>query len=230
MSRIKAILFDKDGTLFDFEATWSAWAAGAIRALADGDDALTGRLAEALGYDLAAETFRPESLVIAGTIEEQSAILAPHLDLPAAEITARIVTLSEDVPQREVVPLGPFLKDMRARGYGLGVATNDAEASARVHLRRAGALHLFDFVAGYDTGYGGKPGPGQLLAFAAAQGLSPGEIAMVGDSTHDLEAARHAGCVPVAVLTGPATEKTLSPLAAAVLPSIAVLPGWLSGV
>ena len=36
MSKIDAILFDKDGTLFDFSATWDFWAAGVIADFAGG--------------------------------------------------------------------------------------------------------------------------------------------------------------------------------------------------
>ena len=31
-----ALVFDKDGTLFDFHATWGAWSAGFIQELAGG--------------------------------------------------------------------------------------------------------------------------------------------------------------------------------------------------
>ena len=39
MVRINGVLFDKDGTLFDFHATWSRWSAALIAKLADGSAA-----------------------------------------------------------------------------------------------------------------------------------------------------------------------------------------------
>ncbi len=54
MDTITGLLFDKDGTLFDFEATWGAWAQGMAVELAGGDPALAGRLAAAIGFDLRA--------------------------------------------------------------------------------------------------------------------------------------------------------------------------------
>jgi phosphoglycolate phosphatase len=109
----------------------------------------------------------------------------------------------------------------------LGVATNDGEAPARAHLAIAGVSDLFDFVAGFDSGWGGKPAPGQLAAFVARTGLAPAHVAMVGDSRHDLMAGRAAGMRTVAVLTGIAEAPELSPLADAVLPDIGHLAGWL---
>jgi len=225
---VKAILFDKDGTLFDFDATWSVWAGRALRDLAAGDDRKAARLADALGYDFESVSFHPGSSVIAGTLEEQSeALLAEMPGWSLNDITARLVTLATDVQQVEVLSLAPFFAALRARGLKLGVATNDAEASARSHLESVSALALLDFLAGYDSGYGSKPQAGQLRAFAEAVALPEATIAMVGDSTHDLRAARAAGMIAVGVLTGPATEADLAPHADVVLPSIAELPAWL---
>ena len=127
----------------------------------------------------------------------------------------------------EAVPLVPLLSALRARGLRLGVATNDSEAPARAHLAAHGLTGLLDFVAGCDSGYGPKPGPGMCRAFAATQGLDPGRVFMVGDSRHDLEAGRAAGMRTIAVLTGIATAQDLAPLAEAVLPDIGALPALL---
>ena len=115
----------------------------------------------------------------------------------------------------------------RRSHFSLGVMTNDAEKGAQAHLKAAGIYDLLDFVAGSDTGYGSKPAPEPLLAFAKKTDLKVDEIAMVGDSLHDLQAANAAGMIRVAVLTGMATEKQLKNFADIVLPSIADLPDLL---
>ena len=94
----------------------------------------------------------------------------------------------------------------------------------------ADELEQFDFIAGYDSGHGHKPGPGMLLAFAAATGLEPGEIVMIGDSVHDLGVGPAAGAaLTIGVLTGPAAHEDLAPHADHVLDSIADLPALLAG-
>ena len=90
-------------------------------------------------------------------------------------------------------------------------------------------MDAFDFVAGYDSGFGAKPGPGQLQAACEYFGCAAGAAVMVGDSLHDLMAGRAAGMRTVGVLTGLAARAELSPLADAVLPDIGHLPGWLDG-
>jgi phosphoglycolate phosphatase len=94
-------------------------------------------------------------------------------------------------------------------------------------LSAVGVAGYFDFVAGYDSGHGAKPQAGQLLAFSAKVGVPSAQTAMVGDSTHDLSAARAAGMAAVGVLTGTASRADLSPLADVVLPDIGHLHGWL---
>lgn len=229
MARIAGIVFDKDGTLFDFLATWGAWCREVLDAESRGDSGLRAQMAEALGYDPGTGRFRPDSIVIGHTSGEVAAAILPFLPGETQEgLLARLDARAAAAPQRPAAPdLAALLAGLRARGLRLAVATNDTEAPARAHLRHAGIEGAFDFIAGYDSGHGGKPGPGQLLAFAGAFGLAPAACAMVGDSLHDLRAARAAGMVAVGVLTGFATAADLAPMADAILPSVADLPAWV---
>lgn len=225
---ISGILFDKDGTLFDFHATWSGWARRVLSDLAGGDAAHAAVLAGALGFDMDRAAFDPTSPVIAQTTEEVARALLPHL--PGRSLAGLMTVMNAQaavVDLAPAVPLAPFLAALRARGLKLGVATNDSEEAARAQLGMAGIGDAFDFIAGFDTGHGGKPAPGMLLAFAAAQGLDPAQVVMVGDSLHDLVAGRAAGMRAVGVLTGLATEADLAPMAEVVLPDIGHLPGWI---
>ena len=221
---IEAVLLDKDGTLFDFQATWSAPYLDLLDELAPGD--LRGPASEAMGFDEAAGRFRPDSIVIASTSREVAAVLSPVIARAPEEIVAVLGRFGRTTRQVPAVPLEPCLSSLR-RAYRLGLVTNDSEAPARAHLANAGVLELFEFVAGYDSGFGAKPAPGQLLAFADRVGVAPDAVAMVGDSAHDLLAARAAGMVAVGVLTGVAGEAELSGLADVVLPDIGHLEDWL---
>ena len=228
MNRYRGILFDKDGTLFDFATTWESWAASFLSRLSGGDVSGAVAMGQAIDFDLHSRTFAPGSIVIAGTPQQVAQALLPFR--PDMDETALLALLNEEAalaPQKPAVPLAPLLTGLRDRGMALGVATNDAEAPARAHLEAADAAGFFDFVAGSDSGFGGKPAPGQLLAFAETAGLNPADVLMVGDSLHDLHAAQAAGMTAIGVLTGYATQAQLAPHAAAVLPDIGHLPGWL---
>ena len=227
---IDGILFDKDGTLFDFRASWGRWAESFLADLAR-DDLHAAALAEAIGYLPATGGFRPDSVVIAATAADIATALAPHLPgQSVADLIQAIDEAAAGVVMAEVVPLAPLLASLRGRGLRLGVATNDTEVPARAHLDNHGLIPHLDFIAGYDSGYGPKPGPGMCQAFARSQGLDPGRVLMVGDSRHDLVAGRAAGMRPIAVLTGIAGAEELAPLAEAVLPDIGALPAFLDAL
>lgn len=227
MQDIRAILFDKDGTLFDFQATWGAWALGLLAELSQGDDDLARTMAGVLDFDPDARRFRPGSAVIAGTGREVAELLAPLTPARGlAALETHIARAAAAAPLVPAVPLRPLLSGLRAGGLRLGVATNDFESVARQHL--APQIDLFDFIAGFDSGYGGKPEPGMLLAFAAQIGVPPRAVLMVGDSRHDLIAGRAAGMATLGVLTGVATQDDLAPLADVVRPDIGHLPALLA--
>jgi phosphoglycolate phosphatase len=227
---IDGLLFDKDGTLFDFRISWGRWAQGFLAQIAR-DAAHAERLGRAIGFDPTTGSFAPDSPVIAATAADIAAALAPELPgVTVAELTDRIDASAAQAPMSQAVPLAPLMASLRERGLRLGVATNDSEAPARQHLQNHGITACFDFIAGYDSGYGAKPGPGMCLAFARQLGLDPARVAMVGDSRHDLEAGRAAGMRTIAVLTGIARREELAPHADVVLTDIGEIPDWLSGL
>ena len=224
MKKIDAIIFDKDGTLFDFQATWAPVFLQLLQDLPVGDR--LGDVADALGFDLAAKRFLPHSVVIAGTTGEVAGILAPATGLSHDEALLRLDAAGKRARQTPAVPL-PATLGALARQHTLGLVTNDSEGSARAHLEREAVLDLFAFVAGYDSGFGAKPEPGQLLGFCDDRGIEPAATVMVGDSRHDLTAGRAAGMRTVGVLTGVAVEAELADLADVVLPDIGHLATWI---
>lgn len=225
---VRGLCFDKDGTLFDFAATWEEWAAAFLLRACGGDRPRAARVGRGIGFDLEQRKFAKDSIVIAGTAGEIGKILVPYFpEMSEAALQNMLDEEASTAPQYPAVPLIPLLSKLRAAGLVLGVATNDSEAPARAHLEGAGITEMFDFIAGYDSGHGGKPAAGQLLAFADAVDLPPEQIAMVGDSTHDLRAGRAAGMRTVAVLTGTAEAEELAPFADVVLRDIGEIPAWL---
>ena len=224
LSSIRGLLFDKDGTLFDFEKTWNSWTSRILTEVSKQSDVSISALADSIDFDLKTGKLLPQSIVIAGTHRQVTAALHTKLSKWDFEhLESYLLDFVIETRQYEVVPLQKYFRKLKSEGLLLGVMTNDAERGAQAHLAAAGILDLLDFVAGSDTGFGCKPAPEPLLAFAKITGLKPDEIAMVGDSLHDLQAAQAAGMMRIAVLTGVAKEDELKKHADLVLPSIANL-------
>ncbi len=225
---IDAFLFDKDATLLDFERTWGEWCLTLIGELSGGDAQLRADLAAAIRFDLTRATFFPDSPAIAGTPEEGVDLILPLLpDWERDALLAFANKKARGVTVYELLPLAPVLDALRKTAR-LGIATNDAEASARRHMEAVGVADRFDLILGSDSGHGGKPAPGMCLAFAQQMDLAPERVAMVGDSLHDLHAGRAAGMFCIGVTSGFAHEAELAPHADLVVADISHLPGWLA--
>ena len=226
----KAVLFDKDGTLFAFAETWANFCDRVFDALAGSDEARKDALAAACGYDRATRHFETGSLIVNGSSDEVCAAWLSHLPgMTMARLEAASRNILDDLPLVPTCDLPAVLGELHGMGLSLGVATNDYEAGALGHLQQADALHLFDFVCGSDSGYGSKPAPGMVHGFCQAIGIEENELVLVGDSRHDMECGRNAGAgLLVGVLTGPADAAHLAPLADVVLPSIGDLPAHLA--
>ena len=231
MKHLAGILFDKDGTLVHFGATWNPSLLEVMQAQAAGDAAALHRLADMLDFDLAGGVLRKTSGFIGGSWEEYGSLWAHALRRSdAAALLDETKLLIRAALARNMAPVGDLpalFGGLAARGLRLGIATNDSEAAARDLARQTGLDTHLDFIAGYDSGHGAKPAPGMVTAFARHLGVAPARIAMVGDSTHDLDAARHAGAVAIAVLTGPAGRCELSAHADHVIDTIEELPLFL---
>ena len=230
MAKIEALLFDKDGTLFEFSATWDSWGLALINELSQGDSTVADAMAHEMVFDLTAGGFLPASPIIAGTNREAAECVCralPHW--PVDKMEAHLAMRASEAPLIEAVPLAPYLQGLTANGLTLGVMTNDAESVAHAQLGQVGVGGHFAFIAGSDSGFGAKPDPDPLLAFARACDIAPERVAMVGDSAHDLLAGRAAGMATIGVLTGLATIDDLTHLADVVLPDIGHIPAWLAG-
>ena len=231
MAGLQGILFDKDGTLLDFDATWAPATMQVLDALASRRPAIARRMADACGLDTGRMSFRPGSPIIAGDTADYAPVWAELIGVPfdkAFETRVNDLYRSASLSTlRGYDDVAKGIDQLVARGYRIGLATNDAEATARAHLSALDILDRFDYVAGYDSGHGAKPGPGMVEAFARHVGLAPEAVALIGDSTHDMDAAKAAGAHPIGIARTPAARDALAGHADVIVADLAGLIDWL---
>lgn len=222
---IRGIVFDKDGTLLDFNATWGPVYQATALLVADGDHDVASQMLLENGHDLRTGTVKSGSLLASGTnhqIAEAWRKYAPDKDVETlAQLIDGIGRTAGAYTAKAVPGLAETINQISGRQIKIGLATSDSYGSAMATLGAFDVLDKFDFICGYDSGFGIKPGPGMVLEFCKLTGCAANEVCVVGDNAHDMDMAKAAQvALRVGVLTGTSNRHELAPMADHVLPSI----------
>ena len=205
----QGVIFDKDGTLLDHDATWVAATKAFGLKATGGNLALAKRLLKEQKFDWDAEIFEGGDGVAGNTwpvtVERFRASMEARGEDTGCLEDALDFILDPSVADTPVPLPGvlDLVAALKSAGMKIGLATNDSEAGARAHLKAMGLMDYFDAVVGADSGFGGKPAPGMIEGCAGQMGLKSSEVVMVGDTDRDTLAGQAAGCLEVvAVLNG----------------------------
>lgn len=233
MTDIKGIIFDKDGTLVDFNRTWFPVADRLALDAAGNDRQRADALLVAGGYDFATHGFVADSVIAAGTnadiVDLWHPGLAPDQRMAMIEKVDRF-TAEEGGANPVALPgCREAIERLHVSGMQMAVATNDSTAGAEKTLASLNMAQMFAAAYGYDSVANPKPAPDIVRAFCDLTGLRPSQLAMVGDNGHDLAMARAGDCgLAIGVLSGTGTRESLEPLADMIIGSIVELPALLT--
>lgn len=210
--RVRAILFDLDGTLIDTVALILSsfrHATATVLGAALPDDVLMRNVGVPLATQM--REIAPERA------EELLRVYREHNARHHDEMIA------EYPGTREV------LIELASHGWAMGVVTSKGAPMAARGLEALGLDGFFQVVVTADDVTTHKPDPHPLLHAAELMGVSPGECVYVGDSPHDMSAARAAGVVAVAALWGAfEPQVVMAPGPEYALRTITELPGLLA--
>lgn len=211
--RFDLIAFDWDGTLFDSTATIARCIQSAVLDVGGkkpSDEAASYVIG--LGWTQALAHVAPD------VSSERYPLLSERYRHHYFAIQHEI-TLFEGVL--------PMLAGLRARGHWLAVATGKTRRGLDEVLASSTLAGAFDSSRTADQ-TANKPDPLMLLELMAEFDVPPERTLMIGDTTHDLQMARNAGCASVGVSYGahePEAFAALKPLTVA--HDVAQLHDWL---
>ncbi len=190
--KIRAVLWDLDGTLVDTEGLYAT---------------LVGRILAELGVHVGEDALAllrgvsaPEGgrllLEAAGLAEaEREAVLAEVLARRGARVRDEVV--ERTVPGRGVLRA---LDDLLPWRYRFGLVTSNGGDVARWTLERFGWTERFEVVVAAEDAARGKPDPEPYRLACERLGLSPTEVLAVDDSPAGVASARAAGCHTAALV------------------------------
>ena len=181
MSAIRSLTIDLDGTLLDSVPDLAAAANAMLRELGRPElDLSTVAAYVGRGIPKLVERCLPGA---AGT------------DLAQAQECFRRHYAVENGRRSRVFPgVLEGLATFRDAGLRLAVITNKAAAFTEPLLAATGLAPWFEFAVSGDTLPEKKPHPLPLLHACARMGSDPAQNLHIGDSRHDAQAARAAGC------------------------------------
>lgn len=196
-ARVRAVVFDVDGTLVNS---------------VEGIHVAAARAAATFGLDVPFAAVRRalntgESLWSLILPEERRGDAELHGILRRETLRHWPDVLSESV--RVFPGLEDTLRLLRAAGLRLAIVTG-SRGESFLPLRRAGLMEFFDPVVTAHDVERPKPDPEGMLRCLEQLGCVPAEAVYVGDSAHDVAAARAAGMRVIGVLTGAADSASLA--------------------
>lgn len=239
MGSLKGIIFDKDGTLFDYGEVWGpvfsqAIAKGLARSSLSEDRKARciDDFLKILGVDDKGNTY-PDGIIfrhdrkITATLRVLMLCFRYHLSpfmvgrAMFAFMRKSDLGLEKRIANMEFPGVREVFEEAHRRGYSLGIVTNDTMSSTRIFLDRMGISQYISFIRTKDSSTHPKPNPAAIREFCEEKGLESQEVAIVGDTIVDMEFAYlgKAGYA-VAVLTGSGDVEGLEKHADAVYPTL----------
>ena len=225
--RIKAIVFDKDGTIVDFEKLWIPVTLAAANEISR---------RYALPRELTDEYIRSLGIIDENTVDIRGAVpRGAHGEIVgnfAKELRKTGITPNEESLPFEVLTM--YDKETKQR-YGKIAPTADNIREVLLNIKSRGITlalitDLFDHIIGFDPERPSKPDPYYMNEFMREFSLSPHEVVMVGDTETDILFAKNSGVYSIGV--GKTEENRRILLAAGAdecYHDVSFIPSWLDG-
>ncbi len=237
--RAQAIIFDKDGTLIDFDAMWGGW----VVYLAEQLHEVSGLhvhepLCVAIGYDDANKKVLAHGKLAAtpmAQLYQLTVEVMQSLGLSAGQ-AKHVVELGWCIP--DPVILAKQFTDTRALFYQLhsqnikiGIATTDDRAPTQAMIEAFDIEEYLSTMVCADDGIPAKPAPDMVLTICERMKIDPFKVMVVGDTTADLKMARAAGAgLVVGVLSGVSASNDLIHYADVLIESIDELHAYVEAL
>lgn len=231
---IKAVIFDKDGTVLDFDAFWlpvAVTATEVIMAKLNVIDVPSEKILESMGVvdniasikgSLCFGTYRDMA-------EDMNSVFRKYgysfdLDM-LTELTVEVYHAS--VSAGEIKPtcenIKEVMQNLKARDIKIVLVTSDGPAVTSECLDGLGISQYFDIVFTDDGTHPNKPDPFMINKLCNDFGFEKSEVVMVGDTLTDMNFAINGGIRSVGLAKTEENKHVLLEKTETVIPDISYL-------
>ena len=233
---VKAILFDKDGTLTNIDNLWIEPTEMVIRKILkqhikEDSPISIEQMIELLG--IVRGEIIPNSVIASGTVEDMLDEIGKYFPIDKIALYDEVLQDFRNYLLAHpdmIVPIGDvafLISELKHNGIKVGVVTNDSYIPTKTIFEILKVWHLFDFVATPDE-YPAKPVADSLIGASKQLRVPLNEIFYVGDSFLDMAYAKHCGG-GIAVLTSGSDVHTMKEQSVLVLDSVEQLLDFVIG-
>lgn len=204
---VDCIIFDKDGTLIEFNHFWGPrteqWVNAMAASLQLGDD-FKNEMYDLIGYSLVNNQVRFESplavasmdiiYILAGAVISKYGV--PWFQARVLAEDCAAFTMSANLKLGEIAPKGDLagvMQQLRDAQISVAVVTNDDRQMTEKTLADLGIRDFVSIMVCGDDPVANKPAPDGIWAIAEQLSVTPDRIMMVGDSLSDMQFAENAG-------------------------------------
>lgn len=205
--QIKAVLFDKDGTIFDYSRVWFSVLKNSVDITFEKEGIgykqhIKDLIMRLMGIDENGNTLSKGAIFSHDkwTIFKNAMIFgwkARMLPHTVFRISYDIMKCNDQHIGKKLESLDfkkqqELFKTLKDMGYIIGIVTVDRSASLDIFLTDMGIKQYIDFTSTRDDHLPSKPNPKSFLEFCSNYKLKPEEVAFVGDTTIDMNYATRA--------------------------------------
>lgn len=186
-NRIEAIIFDMDGVIIDSEQIWKR---------------AEKEVFSSVGVKLSEELCKITETLTTTEVTEFWFNRYPWKGKTLKEVENGVVERVTFLIEKEgtaVSGIGEFIKNLKRKGYKIGLATNSPSALIPVVLNRLNLYQYFDATSSAEHEIEGKPSPYVYLTVAEKLNVKPENCVAIEDSSSGLLAAKKAGMKTVLI-------------------------------
>ena len=219
---VDAIIFDKDGTLIDFDAFWVTVSVKSIKDILKILDMTNIPVCEILAHlGVHNGVTDIDGVLCKGTYIQMGQIIYNILkkygcNISCEETTKLVIdTYNKNADSGDIKPtcanLSEVLTTLKKQNKKLAVVTTDNQEITHKCLKTLGIEHIFDKIYTYDGKTPLKPAPYCANDFAEITGIKKERIVMVGDTITDTHFAKNAGIMMIGVAKNEKNKALLMP-------------------